>query len=830
MALFALLSGIAIALTSPQGLAQQPAATPTPAPPNLGWCADVPASPPPPHYEAENRPGAWAAIRRRCINEVGVDSTCMYACQGARELWQRAKAGALNQPLTFPLSTDKPQGPFLQPDGGKIYILPLPPTPASSATPAGPESSAVPAAPNSPGPAPTGSFSGADLSATADAEPPDVAADTSAVQTVEFVNGGASISTHGGLYVFDKTGTQKKFTDPGTFWCGSNGVNGSPLIGCVNNAETLSLTDTQIGFDPALGLWIATNMAINADSTGNIYVAASQSIDATGNWEKWSEPVCTTDTSKPLPDQPLLGWSSAVVGIDVKCHDKTSLAGADNLVVIPNGTLYYALPTIPLPTSAPCYGMAPARDEQGSFSNLYLVASIVPISLNLPNCAPSSSNTEPYIVEYTASTSGVFGSGGCVAGSSGCLPVSLSPQNGNPGLYRLLPDAQQQIATADQTACAASTEACDITVGDARITGAQIRVSNVSGTNAPVLTTGFATGISASGQGVPLSQNLWFIQSLGSGTGPGLWLSELLFAGGDQWFAYPTIALDADQEFYLASTNFQTSIFPQTIWDSFTGLQSPAFLGQNVLESSGSTYIGQAGTSLPGGDGPQRWGDYDTMVFDPYAVAFGMEGVFWQIEEISKGGVDESTTWEPLVDPTPPPHFVSWNYAEQECNFSPGQTCTAKFPTPAGLQNGDVVVVFADMGGSFPTPPTPPPDKTWVELPIANLGNATSMVIGACNVGDLITAYAYAHVYGSSTETGTYDFKHVIEDFCNGQYRPEIEGFLVGYRGASSNLSSYVLYGYKDPNSIAQYALNIGPAPANSPGEGVLLNVFNGGN
>ena len=132
------------------------------------------------------------------------------------------------------------------------------------------------------------------------------------------------------------------------------------------------------------------------------------------------------------------------------------------------------------------------------------------------------------------------------------------------------------------------------------------------------------------------------------------------------------------------------------------------------------------------------------------------------------------------------------------------------------------------MGGSFPNPPNPP-DNTWVEIPIANMSNATDMVIGSCKVHDLATAYAYAHVYGSSAETGTYAFKHVIEDFCNGQYRPEIEGFLAGYRGASSNLSSYVLYGYPPTFPPSNGELEIGPSPANSPAEGVLLNVFYGG-
>lgn len=142
VAVTAMILAIAVALTSARALAQQPVATPTPGPRNPNWCSDVPASPPPPTYDARNYPGAWTAERTRCMNSIGRDITCSDICNGARELWQRAKTGGLNQPLTFPPSTDKPQGPFLEPDGGKIYILPLPPTPAASTTPVDPESSA----------------------------------------------------------------------------------------------------------------------------------------------------------------------------------------------------------------------------------------------------------------------------------------------------------------------------------------------------------------------------------------------------------------------------------------------------------------------------------------------------------------------------------------------------------------------------------------------------------------------------------------------------------------------------------------------------------------
>src|SRR5579862_762096 len=116
----------------------------TAAPLNPNWCSDVPALPPPPHYEAANRRGVWTRRRNMCLNRAQHDSTCVYICQSARELWQREKARTLNQPLDAPTSTDQPQGPFQLEDGAHGYVLPLP---RSKSTPAqnlpGPPSSAI---------------------------------------------------------------------------------------------------------------------------------------------------------------------------------------------------------------------------------------------------------------------------------------------------------------------------------------------------------------------------------------------------------------------------------------------------------------------------------------------------------------------------------------------------------------------------------------------------------------------------------------------------------------------------------------------------------------
>ena len=114
------------------------------------------------------------------------------------ELWERERTGGLNSPRVLPDSTDKPQGPFPLSGGGSGFILPLPPTPAAVTTPAaapgGPQSSLDPP---SYAPGRFSSFPAQDLNALSYGEPPDIAADLSPTQNVEFVN-------YLGMYVYNK--------------------------------------------------------------------------------------------------------------------------------------------------------------------------------------------------------------------------------------------------------------------------------------------------------------------------------------------------------------------------------------------------------------------------------------------------------------------------------------------------------------------------------------------------------------------------------------------------------------------------------------------------
>ncbi len=100
-------------------LAQSPATAPTPTAENPNWCSDVPASPPPPG--GNFRAAGWASIRQMCTRQLDFTDweTCMHACQGAEELWQRWKEGDFNQP---PISNWPPPTP----NPTKHFQVPLP--------------------------------------------------------------------------------------------------------------------------------------------------------------------------------------------------------------------------------------------------------------------------------------------------------------------------------------------------------------------------------------------------------------------------------------------------------------------------------------------------------------------------------------------------------------------------------------------------------------------------------------------------------------------------------------------------------------------------------
>jgi hypothetical protein len=227
--------------------------------------------------------------------------------------------------------------------------------------------------------------------------------------------------------------------------------------------------------------------------------------------------------------------------------------------------------------------------------------------------------------------------------------------------------------------------------------------------------------------------------------------------------------------------------------------------------------------------GPQRWGDYTTMIYDANAIPSGGEGSWWSVEEISKGGSDESTNWEALADPTPLPYFVGYNVpvstengvvGEDECSNGSGFNCNLAYTAPAGSQFGDLFVATIYIGEATDAAHlTLPTGWTALKDQFGTRGLISSDSIGSD------TSFVALYVYGSQpNDTGTYKLK--IDPKTNG---PEVIGFMVAYRGASANIpGNYVLNGNPGSGSGNIVTTNkLSPNNNNSPaGESTLLYLF----
>jgi hypothetical protein len=629
--------------------------------------------------------------------------------------------------------------------------------------------------------------------------------------------------------VYDKTGNLQGTPETlAQFWCGTPGNNGQYLTGCISNPPA-ALSDTQIAFHPTAQRWIATTLAY-ARLTGQgiaVYFASSNSasaLDFAGNWNRWSLPVCPP--ADPISDQPILGYNSNWIAVDTLCINALGQEVDDSLSLIPYSDIVSPpssiSPTTPTPPFEPFIAMRPSRDASGSgFPDLILAASQVPTDLQayteLAEVDASGTISQPAFSPF-------FG----FSGSGLSYLMSPGPQQG----------------------CTSLSSGCMVNLGDGRIK--QVILQSEPDGNHYVVTS-FPAGYGlAGGEAIWATGQIESIFPIGSGSN--LW--NVVFVGDysndptQGWVpAYPTIAADTDFDLLATFASFSPSSFPWSDWYSFK--QTDSGWNENgaaIFATSNGQYTGSlpqncptpTSTASPTPTGApsatptpsstptpgltlQRWGDYATTGYDPTGASpHGEPGAFWSFLEFTNGGPDQSTLWAQFSDALP--YFVSYSNHEQECaNEEPGN-CTLNLPTPASLQNGDVVIAFVDLGGNHSNPATPP-DSSWVELSIQNLNGAVSMTTGSCGSNDLMSEYAYAHVYGSSNETGTYKFTHKVPPFCSAPYS-EIEGAAVAYRAAGATLGSYLLYGYSGTTQSA--IVTVGPAPANAPSEGTLLNVFYG--
>ena len=87
------------------------------------------------------------------------------------------------------------------------------------------------------------------------------------------------------------------------------------------------------------------------------------------------------------------------------------------------------------------------------------------------------------------------------------------------------------------------------------------------------------------------------------------------------------------------------------------------------------------------------------MVLDPFVIGPNGQPITWQVEEISAGGTDESTTWEALEGIIPPVEWLGWGYFTELEGYALG-SYPVYVEYPPNLQNGDTVVAFVTSIGN----------------------------------------------------------------------------------------------------------------------------------
>jgi hypothetical protein len=667
------------------------------------------------------------------------------------------------------------------------------PTPLPPAPPVGSQSSDAATS----GPPTVGAnFPGGGLSACpgpspapgvqAPTQPLDVAADVSGTQNVEMLNQG--------MFVYDKSGNQQGSESLYSFWCQHPGANSKTLPACNlgTNAFPLDLSDTQVAFDYFKQKWVASTMASTSDTplptVHDVLFAVSTSasaVDGTGAWERYDIPVCI-GVNQVFPDQPILGYSSGWVAIDTTCLAANLSHATDSLVLIPQ-TAVAAPPQTLTPTiiSPPAFASRPARDMSNasgagnpSYPQLILASSgfnaTSPPMVSLfgiPNPSPSAIPSPTFL---------------------GNSPTSWGfPGGGN-----------RTIPAAPQVGCTVPSSNCMIDASDQfKIEQATIQY-NPKTLNHYLLTSftaGYQNGAEA----------IWYIDDLE--TPGGNWAGQWTGTGNTGWVpTYTTITSDDDFDINATATSFTSSAAPFSTWFGWHDFPQMLGIPETNFATSTGVYTGQSTCPAPI-TGLQRWGDYNSLIWDPSLFSSsGEPGLFWSVAELSKGGTDQSTVWTQLDDTLPyfvgPPSQTSQN--ESECSGGTGSTCKVTVTAPSGIQVGDVVLVALLLGEPAAHPPGLP-DTSWTLLSASNITNNPTMIAsGGCS-GTCVTAWLAAHIYTSS-DSGTYTFSHFLNS------NTELGALLAAYRGGGQNLANYKAYGFTQNGISSSFSTKAVTPPAES--------------
>lgn len=264
--------------------------------------------------------------------------------------------------------------------------------------------------------------------------------------------------------------------------------------------------------------------------------------------------------------------------------------------------------------------------------------------------------------------------------------------------------------------------------------------------------------------------------------------------------SYSNAVIDSDDELWVNYTVFPFG-FPPSVnedeYDYYPLNSPPGYLNSYAVVDSAQPAAAECDSTRC------RWGDYVAQTIDPSCDAFNAgdspecglawntsEYVYTPTQDVSFGsGVPDCPAGDECQasqvtafhdsntpDETDDITFVGYSNTESECPG--GGKCYLSITPPAGVQQGDVLLVAMEAASATQYVPNLP--YGWNALPFQNQGGSQNFnsydIAGNKETGWLLT-----HVYGSAgAEPGQYWFSEPLVS------PGELTGLMLAYRGVGT--------------------------------------------
>ena len=364
--------------------------------------------------------------------------------------------------------------------------------------------------------------------------------------------------------------------------------------------------DPRVLYDPYSGRWLVAGVSDPGLSSSALLYGISDSSDPAGGWHLYS--IDIDPTGATWADFPTLGFNQSVVAIGVNLFTSATgeYAGLSKLFVLDYPGLKANAPPAATAISIPAgFTVQPAVTYSPTESTLYLV-------------------------EHGASSAGsyfFFSLVGTKLTGSAALTNPLGPWT-IPGDGNLLPQRGGYLV-----------DSADARIGNAVFRNGHLYYAQT-------------IGLPAGGQaGDPRRTAVQWVELDRSGAfvqGGRIVDRGATETNGGNWYAYPSISVNAEDDVLVGFSSFRSSGYPSAAYAFRSGSDLPnAMRAPVVLKAGQGTYVKTFGGSR------NRWGDYSATQVDPLD-----DRSLWTIQEYAGrpvGAGDGSgrwATWWGRVDPS----------------------------------------------------------------------------------------------------------------------------------------------------------------------------------